>query len=165
MESSDQTQRPSEGAVEQNLTPSADQPVVAPSGVYPPPYYPPSAMPTMAMAEASPPPVSSPAQQAQGRMARSETLDLLSRLKATLVAGSLLALGMFAALAAAHVTGVTSRASSASQPAGGAQNSQTAPAATAPSSDSGNFFNQNSSSGFGIGPPSSQAPSTGTSVS
>ncbi len=96
-------------------------------------------------------------------MVRAEALDLLSRLKASLIAGSLLALGMFAALAATHVTGVTSRASSSSP---GGSNSQAAPASTVSSTDSGsNFFNQSSSSGFGIGPPGSQAPSSSTSVS
>ncbi len=96
-------------------------------------------------------------------MPRAQALDLLSRLKTTLVAGSVIAFGMFAALAASHVTGVTSRSSSSTQSTSG---SQVAPTATAPSSDDGGgFFNQPPSSGFGVGPPSSQAPAAGTSVS
>ncbi len=136
-----------------------------PGEAYPQPYSPPDFSPAASTTafETPLPFAPQPGQPAQGRMSRSNALDLLSRLKTTLVAGSVIAFGMFAALVATHITGVTARSS--------AQGSQAAPTATAPSSehessdDGGSFFNSNSSGGFGVGAPSSQAPVSNTSVS
>lgn len=159
MESSDQSQRPSEdNAAPYPTPPDDDQTVAMTSGVYPPPYAPPPSFPpTVEMAQPA-----MPALPAPGRLGRAQALDLLSRLKATLIAGSVLAFGVFAALAATHVTGVTSRS-------GDAQNSQATPTATAAPSrrdDDGGFFNTTGpSSGFGVGAPSPQGPASGTSVS
>jgi hypothetical protein len=96
------------------------------------------------------------------RLGRDVTLDLISRLKATIVTGSLVAFGIFAALAAAHLTGVTARgaASQQSSQSPGATQGAT-PSVT---SDDG-FFNQGPNGGFGIGQPGSQGPAAGTSVS
>jgi hypothetical protein len=145
----------------------------APLDELPPPYNPPvSYPPTEAMPPVTPqfsaaPQFSTeePAQATPGRMSRVQALDLISRLKATLVAGSVLAFGMFAALAVAHATGVTARSSASAQPASGSQGSQATPTAPSSSDDDGGFFGQSPSSGFGIGPPSSQAPAAGTTVS
>jgi hypothetical protein len=158
MDSSDQSQRPPED----NLTPypippDDEQTIPMASGAYPPPYNPaPSFPPTVAMAQ-----LASPAQPAPGRLGRIQALDLLSRLKATLVTGSVLAFGVFAALAAAHVTGVTSHSSAATQ-SGGSQSSQATPSRH---DDDGGFFNTGPSGGFGVGAPGSQGPASSTSVS
>lgn len=103
--------------------------------------------------------VALPAGLGPTRLDRAGSLDLISRLKATLVAGSLIAFGAFAALAATHVTGVTARSSAAPSTNG----STTAPATTPTAS--GAFFNQGPSGGFGVGAPGSQGPVSGTSVS
>ncbi len=162
MDTSEQPLRPPDIPFEQ----PEGQMTIEPVEAYPPPYYPPDpASATSTMAFETPPSFEpQPVQPAQGRMSRANALDLLSRLKTTLVAGSVIAFGTFAALAATHITGVTARPS--------AQGSQAAPTATAPSSEShvssddgGSFFNQNSSGGFGVGAPNSQAPVSNTSVS
>lgn len=95
------------------------------------------------------------------RLARGDALDLLSRLKATLVTLSLVALGIFAALAAFHATGVTARAASSTSP--GAASGQ-GPQASPSAQTDGGFFNLGPN-GFGIGQPGSQGPAAGTTVS
>jgi hypothetical protein len=160
MDSSDQSQQAAEDAMIPYPAPlDDDQTVAMESGVYPPPYAPPSPFPpTIAMSQ----PVAS-AQPAPGRMARGQALDLISRLKATLVAGSVITFGVFAGLAAAHVTGVTARSDATTQPGAG-QNSQVTPTPSR-RDDDGGFFNSTPSSGFGVGAPSQQGPASSTSVS
>lgn len=174
MDAQDQAQRSPEGTEPPNSAPPINQADASPSVAYPPPYVPPASNPsTSTMPAILPPPLAAgpvePPEPAQGRrISRADALDLLGRLKTTLIAGSVLAFGMFAALAASHITGVTSRSSSSTPASGGSQGSQAAPAATAPSSESnddGGFFNQNSPNGFGIGAPSAQPPVSNTSVS
>ncbi len=169
MDAQDQSQPAPDGTEPPIPAPSAERADATPSEAYPPPYSPPASHPfTSTMMPAMPGfPVAEPEQPSPGRMSRADALDLLSRLKTTLVAGSVIAFGMFAALAVSHVTGVTSRSSAATQSSSGSQGSQTGPVATAPTNDDGGgFFNSSPpSSGFGIGPPSSQAPASNTSVS
>lgn len=171
MDSSDQSQK-SQQAPEDAMAPyptppdhgqpmetgsSADQTIEMASGVYPPPSMPPASLPpTIAMSQPA-----TPAQPAPGRMARAQALDLLSRLKATLVTGSVIAFGVFAALAAAHATGVTARSNTGTQ-SGGTQTPQATPSRH---DDNGGFFNTTPSNGFGVGAPSPQGPASSTSVS
>lgn len=91
---------------------------------------------------------------APGRLPRVEAFDLLGRLKATVVVGSVVAFGVFLALDAAHATGVTARAATPN----GANSQTTTP--TQPS-DHGGFFN----GGFGVGAPGSNGPASGSAVS
>jgi hypothetical protein len=91
-------------------------------------------------------------QPAATRLPRVAALDLLGRLKATVVVGSVMAFGVFLALAAAHATGVTARGAATSGVPG-------ARATTQP--DDGGFFN----GGFGVGAPGSRGPASGTTVS
>ena len=164
MDTNEQPQQPPDARVEQPPT----LPGTYPPPYYPSPYYPPPSFPvyppTTAMTDPTAlSPAEASAQPAQERLPRSQALDLLSRLKATLVVGSVIAFGAFAALAATHITGVTSRANSSSTPS--PYDSQGAPMVPSTNNDGGGFFNESPSSGFGIGPPSSQGPASGTSVS
>jgi hypothetical protein len=160
MDSSDQSQQAADEAVTPSpAPPDDDQTVAMASGVFPPPYAPPSPFPpTIAMSQ----PVA-PTQSAPGRMVRSQALDVISRLKATLVAGSVIAFGVFAGLAAAHVTGVTARSGAAAQ-SGAAQNAQATPTPSR-HDDDGGFFSSSPPNGFGVGAPSQQGPASSTSVS
>jgi hypothetical protein len=104
-----------------------------------------------------------PSGQAEpSRLGRDASLDLIGRLKATIVTGAFVALGVFAGLAATHVTGVTSRASTSSS---NGQGAPTTPTTTNNVDDNGGFFNQGPNGGFGVGQPGSQGPAAGSTVS
>ena len=140
--------------------PAHDETIQAPPDILPPPYTP--------LASASAPTVISaapfqPAPLAGGRLGRIEALDLLARLKTTLIAGSVIAFGVFAGLVATHITGVTARAASSSQNATNSGPQATPTAASQP--DNGSFFNNGPDGGFGVGPPGPQGPASGTTVS
>jgi len=98
------------------------------------------------------------------RMPKAQALTLTKRLKTALIAGSVMAFGVLTALAAGHLTGVTSAAAGAS--------STTAPSNSSNSDNNGGFFNQrpsddNGNAGsFGVSPNApTQQPATGSSVS
>lgn len=104
-------------------------------------------------------------------MPRARAQEITRTLKHTLIAGSIMAFGALAALAAGHVTGVTAHASSST---GSGVNTSSAPTSTPGSDDdSGGFFNSapssgqgDNSGGFGVSPSApSTAPITGSSVS
>lgn len=144
--------------------PTHEEAVRSPADAYPAPYRPHADPDAQTVADRA----CAPAQAAQpnaARVRRDEALDLLGRLKATLVAGSVVAFGVFAALAASHITGVTARASS--QPASaGSQGASSTPTATTPPSDDGGFFNSaGAGNGFGVGAPGAQSPASGTTFS
>lgn len=101
-------------------------------------------------------------------MPKAEALAVTKKLKAALIAGSVMALGVLTALAAGHVTGVTAQRSGTNSPANtSGANQPTAPA----SSDDGGFFNQAPASGagnggFGVSPNApTQQPFTSSSTS
>ncbi len=101
-----------------------------------------------------------PAQPA--RMPRHEAVAVTQKLKAILIAGSVMALGVLTALAAGHVTGVTARQSTGAASSSSATSPNTSSSSSSSSSsNSGSFFNQlpsnntGTSSGFGV---SSSAP-------
>lgn len=101
-------------------------------------------------------------------MPKAEALAVTKKLKAALIAGSVMALGVLTALAAGHVTGVTAQQSGANTSANtGGVNQPTAPA----SSGDGGFFNQAPVSGagnggFGVSPNApAQQPFTSSSTS
>jgi hypothetical protein len=96
------------------------------------------------------------------RLGRNAAIDLIGRLKATIVTGAFVALGVFAGLAATHITGVTSRANTSSS---NSQGTTAAPTTTSNADDSGGFFNQGPNNGFGVGQPGAQGPAAGSSVS
>lgn len=157
--------------------PTTPMPVQAPSPQGSPgqygPYYPPTvpaqpAYGTWQQARPGAAPAPRPA-----RMPKGEALALTKKLKSALIAGSVMAFGVLTALAAGHITGVTSRQSNsanASSSNSSAPNTQTAPANNA-SSDNGGFFNQSPANGSGNGGfgvsnnAPYQPPMTGTSVS
>lgn len=97
------------------------------------------------------------------RMPKAQALTLTKRLKTALIAGSVMAFGALTALAAGHLTGVTTAAAGAS--------SITAPSNSS-NADGGGFFNQqpsddNGNAGsFGVSPSApAQQPAAGSSVS
>ena len=108
-----------------------------------------------------------PAQPA--RMPRARAQEITRTLKNALIAGSIMAFGALAALAAGHATGVTASATSGGS-AGSGANTPSAPTSAPRSDDSGGFFNSapsnGASGGFGVSPSApSTAPITGSSVS
>lgn len=148
------------------------------------PYYPPaSPMPSAAGPWRPPNQVARPARPAQpptpgaksgakpARMPKEQALELTRRLKSFIIAGSVMSFGALTALAAGHLTGVTSAASSSSgssaSPATNSNNSN--------SDDNNNFFgqqpsnssnNSTSSGGYGVSPNAPyQSPAAGSSVS
>lgn len=137
--------------------PTGGETLQAPPEILPAPYNPALSAPTVAGA--------APAQAAEptgARLQRGEALDLLARLKTTVIAGSLIAFGVFTGLVATHFTGVTARAASSSTGSAGSRATPTAPAR---SDDGGGFFNNGPGGGFGIGAPGPQGPASGTTVS
>jgi hypothetical protein len=149
-ESGQRPQWPSDLAGEETLQ--------APPEILPPPYDPGSSASAPTVTDAA---FGRTVQPAGARIQRGEALDLLARLKTTLVAGSLIAFGVFAGLVATHITGVTARAASSNNGSAGSQATPTPPT----HSDDGGFFNNGPNSGFGVGPPGPQGPSSGTTVS
>lgn len=132
-----------------------------PTSSPPPGFIPPSAAESAGSAGARAPTVNAGAPLdgvAPGRLPRVEALDLLGRMKATLVVGTVVAFGVFLGLAATHTTGVTARAAGAN----GTNSQGVSP--TRPSDDGG-FFTGGQNNGFGVGPPGSRGPASGTSVS
>lgn len=107
------------------------------------------------------------------RMPRARAQQTIRVLKNTLIAGSIMAFGALAALAAGHVTGVTAHADSGASAGSGASSSSAPTSTPASDDDSGGFFNSASSSGqngtsggFGVSSSApSTAPITGSSVS
>lgn len=148
----------------------------APQGQYGP-YYPPT-LPAQAafgpwqggqpyVAAAAPRPA---------RMPKDQALAVTRKLKAVLIAGSVMAFGVFTALAAGHVIGVTSQQSGTSGASGSnasaGSSSQTLPSNTSGANDQGGFFNQAPSSnsgstgGFGTSPNAPyQQPAIGSNMS
>ena len=131
------------------------------------PYYPPT-VPAQPAYGAKPARASQPA-----RMPKAEALAITSKLKALLIAGSVMALGVLTALAAGHVTGVTASAAgsnNASNTSASGPSSQNVPTNNT-GSDDGGFFNQapsNNANGGGFGATQNapyQQPITGSSVS
>jgi hypothetical protein len=101
------------------------------------------------------------------RMPRERAQKITRAFKNALIAGSIMAFGALAALAAGHVTGVTAQGATGSS-AGSGATTPSAPTSTPRSNDdSGGFFNSApSSGGFGVSPNApSTAPMTGSSVS
>ena len=126
--------------------------VAASPGALPAPYAPDATVSDSAAAPGA-------GQLARGRLGRAAALDLLGRLKATVVVGSLVAFAVFLALAATHATGVTARGATSGADGGpGAQ-------ATARPGDDGGFFNGGQHGGFGVGEPGLRGPASGTAVS
>lgn len=117
-------------------------------------------MPTAALAQAD---EEQSEESAPQRLGRDDSLDLIARLKATIATVAIIALGLFAGLAATHVTGVTSRENATQSNAPG---TTATPASNVNSTDdNGGFFGQGSNGGFGVGLPGSQGPAAGSSVS
>lgn len=105
-----------------------------------------------AQVKASPPRLSK-AEANSPRMSKAEALTLVEKCKRWIIAGSLVAFGILAVMAAGHVTGATSN--------------QATPASNVPStssSDDGGFFQQQGGNGFGNNNPS-QPPMSGSRTS
>ncbi|HEX8996298.1 MAG TPA: hypothetical protein VF812_09735 [Ktedonobacterales bacterium] len=109
---------------------------------------------------------------APARMPKARALDVTRKLKAALIAGSVMALGALTALAAGHVTGVTAQAANGSNTSSSSSSSSSTFPSNTNRGDDGGFFNQapsNSSGaqgGFGVSPSApSQQPISGTTVS
>ncbi len=145
------------------------------------PYYPPT-VPFQPTYQAWQPAPALPAPQAAraARMPKEEAVAITKRLKAALIAGSVMAFGVLTALVAGHVTGVTARAAGSSGGSGASPSNTTNPGSTtAPTNpsnpgDNGGFFNQgpstgsnnSNSGGFGVSPNApAQPPISGSSVS
>ena len=142
-------------------------PVVEAAGAQYGPYYPPTspAQPAYAPWPSGQPYVAPPPPR-PARMPKEQALAVTRKLKTALIAGSVMAFGVLAALAAGHVTGVTAQASSNSS-GGSNTNQQPAPS----NSDDGGFFNQAPANGagnggFGVSPNApAQQPFTSSSTS
>ncbi|HET9109819.1 MAG TPA: hypothetical protein VFN78_03230 [Ktedonobacterales bacterium] len=154
-----------------------------PQGQYGP-YYPPTVpfQPAYQVWQPAPAiPAPQPARAA--RMPKGEAVAITKKLKAALIAGSVMAFGVLTALAAGHVTGATAGAAggSGASPSNSATNSGSTTAPTNPANgggDDGGFFNQgpassssssssnSSSGGFGVSPNApAQPPLSGSTVS
>jgi hypothetical protein len=106
-------------------------------------------------------------------MPRARAQAITRTLKNTLIAGSIMAFGALAALAAGHATGVTAHAGASNSTGAGAAPSSAPTSTPGSDDDSGGFFNSapssgqnDNSGGFGVSPSApSTAPITGSSVS
>jgi hypothetical protein len=97
-------------------------------------------------------------------MPRAQALSFTNKLKAALIAGSVMAFGVLTALVAGHATGVTAHAAGS--------NSNASSSSSSSSDSNGGFFDQGSSNSdgnagsFGVSPNApAQQPAAGSSVS
>lgn len=151
------------------LTPQAPQGGPSSGGQYEP-YYPPTVPAQPVYAQWGPGQPYAQPELRPARMPKAEALAVTKKLKAALIAGSVMALGVLAALAAGHVTGVSAQqsgANNATSPNTSGANQQNAPS----NSDDGGYFNQAPASGvgnggFGVSPNApGQQPFTSSSTS